>query len=296
MRQEILGGRIRFWFQNLNESGKRWFEFRGAIYSGAKTLFSYSAWSGPSLKLQYTHGSNDGEKSTIYVGLGFMTLCFSVNLPESWYFKRKCIATWDNNREFYLTDGREYGFYFYNWAFVWHWHKKVNESGGKQPWYRDIYFHIDDFFLGKTEYFTRDLTDVENVKFKLGGKEFTMNSIKWMDATWFRRRIPIALYAQRMVKVDMKIDKPPMRAGKGENSWDCGDDGTFGSHGPWRHVRPTWMNRAEIAKLAVEDYVKSVLKDAKKYGRGDGEQGISAADAFEYIGMEARKEPTAQSC
>ena len=48
---------------------------------------------------------------------------------------------------------------------------------------------------------------------------------------------------------------PPRFAGKGENSWDCGDDGIFGMGS--REVTPAG---------AVGDYVKAVLKRRERYG------------------------------
>jgi hypothetical protein len=277
---------MRYWFQNLKREDreKRLFHFRGSVSTDRRQLFSYSLASGPALRFKYTHGNSDESQSQICLGLVFFTVWFSFNLPRNWYFKRKCIATWDGNKEFYLTDGREYGFYVHDWAIVWCWHQRVHESGGKKPWWRYFYFHIDDFFLGRTEYMTRDLVDVQNVGFKIGDKTFNMNSIRWYDATWFRRRIPLSLYAHKMVRVEMKIEKPPMRAGKGENSWDCGDDGSFGLTMQWKHVRPTWMNVDEVARLAIAEYVDDARKDAKRYGSGSGERGIKSIDTFEYIG------------
>jgi hypothetical protein len=277
--------KISHWFQNFKSEGQHLFHFRGSVRIGekCKTLFRYEVSSGPNLAVKYTHGDEDSE-GCLYLGLIFFSIWVHFPLPRSWLFQRKCVATWDNNREFWLIDEREYGFYVYQWAIVWCWHKKADESGGNQPWWRGFYFRIDDFFLGKTEYMTRDIATEENVVFKLGGKEFVMNSIHWVDATWFRRRIPLALHSQKMVRVEMKIEKPPMRSGKGENSWDCGDDGSFGVVTVWKHERPTWRNSKEMARLAVADYVAGVLKDAKRYGGSSSERGINATDQFEYVG------------
>lgn len=277
---------MHFWFQNLKKEDreKRWFHFRGSVRSGKRRLFDYSAWSGPALILKIVHGSEDETKTAFWFGLIFFTAVITIPLPKHWYFKRKCIATWEDNREFYLTDGREYGFYVYDWALVWCWHKRINEGGGRTPWWLGFYFRIDDFFLGRTEYMTHDIADVEKIGFKLGGKDFVIDSIRWYDATWFRRRIPLALYGSKMVRLELKIDKPPMRSGKGENSWDCGDDGIFGLTTQWNYDRPNWSNRDEMAKLAAQEYVAEVLKDAKRYGGSSGERGIRSSDSFEYVG------------
>ena len=279
---------MRHWFQNLNEDGKRWFHFRGAIHREHRyrNLLRYEAWSGPGLRLEYTHGGrgDSDNEANLSLGLLFFTLSISWPMPDRGLFKRKSIATWDGNKEFYLTDGRVYGFYVYDWTIVWSWSQRIHESISGEPWWRKFYFRIDDFFLGRTEYMTHDLLDAERIAFKLGGKEFVMDSIRWYQATWFRRRIPLCLYEKKLVRVDMKIDKPPMRSGKGENSWDCGDDGTYGLTQPWTHERPSWTNRAAVTRLAIEDYVAHVRGAAKKYGSSAGERGIKSTDAFEYLG------------
>jgi hypothetical protein len=282
---------MRHWFWNLNERGRYMFHFRGTLHGERKSLLRYEAWSGPALKLEYTHGNSDENEANLSLGLIFFSLSLSWRIPESWCFKRKYIATWDNDREFTLIDGRCYGFYTYEWALSWKWNQRINESLSGGPWWKQFYFRIDDFFLGRTEYMTHDLMDAENVAFKLGGKEFIMDSVRWYDATWFRRRIPLSLYGKKMVRAEMKINKPPMRSGKGENSWDCGDDGTFGLTTTWEHERPTWLNKKQMTKLAVQDYVTEVLKDAKRYGSSDGERGISVGDVFEFVGMTPNPAP-----
>lgn len=85
----------------------------------------------------------------------------------------------------------------------------------------------------------------------------------------------------------MEIEKPPMRAGKGENSWDLDDDGCFGMSAPWDKTPPTWKTRDQCAREAVAYYVESAMRDAKRYGSGDGERGINWRDSFEYIGRQA---------
>lgn len=279
---------MHFWFQNLNDSGNRAFYFRGSVSVKRRLGIHYEFASGPALKVQYQHGEagDAGASSQLTLGLLFFTVYLTFPLPESWYFQKKCVATWKNPpEEFYLIDGRVYGFYVYQWAIVWSWHQKVHESSSREPWYRHFYFHVDDFFLGKME-LTQDveLVSSENVRFKIGEKEFVMDSIKWIKRSRFRRYIPYSLWNQKWISVEMKIDKPPMRAGKGENSWDLDDDGSFGLYMSWEHERPTYQNREAMNRLAIGEYVRSAKKDAKKYGSGSSERSIRADDLFEYLG------------
>lgn len=79
-----------------------------------------------------------------------------------------------------------------------------------------------------------------------------------------------------------------MRSGKGENSWDCDDDGTYGLYCCWDKSLPipTWQNTEECLELAVNMYVKGVLKDARRYGTTDKEnRGFNLEDVYTYIGI-----------
>jgi len=275
-------------FQNLNESKKKLFHFRGAFARDYNSrIFSYEVYTGPALKLKYQHGEAEDldASSRLTIGLFFITVCLSFYLPDSWYFKRKCVATWDNGREFYIVRGREYGFYFYNWAFVWSWHNKINESSAKDPWWMRQYIHLDELIIGKLERLEDSLIEAENIWFKLGDKEFVMDSIKWERNRSFRRFIPYSLFHRTWYSVKMDIKKPPMVSGKGENSWDCGDDGTFGLSAPWRFdIIPNWTNRQECIRLAIQYYVDGVLKDAFRYGGSSSERGVNRDSVYSYIG------------
>lgn len=275
------------WFQNLNDNPRRpkLFYFRGSFGPDyRKTWLKYEFCSGPALKLKYSHGDacDNSYSSQLCIGLFFFTAYLTFFLPRSWYFKR--VYGLPENCQF-LVDDREYGFYFYNWAFVWSWHAKKNESSRQDPWWMHQYIHIDDIFLGKRETLRDELTSIQNVAFKMGEKTFVMDEIKWVEHRSFRRYIPYFLYHHTYMIVDMKINKPPSFSGKGENSWDCGDDGIYGSHQAWRHARPTWQNRDAMAKLAVNLYVDSVMNSTRRYGGSNDEAtGINRDSVYKYIG------------
>lgn len=276
-----------YWFQNLNESGGKLFYFRGNIGSAYNRIwFRYEICSGPALSFQIIHGEagDSGESTQISFGLFFFKIYITFFLPDSWYFQRKCVATWDGNREFYLVQGREYGFYFYEWSFVWKFHAKVHESSTKDPWWMHQYIHIDELFVGKQEILSDKLTSAEDIFFTIGNKEFKIDSIQFERNRRFRRFIPYALYHRTSYRAEIKIKNPPMFSGKGENSWDCGDDAIYGMSYSWDHLIPNWQNTNECINLATEDYIKHVLKNAKRYGGSDSETGIRASLPYSIVG------------
>lgn len=280
-------------FHHINEGATegrlfhhRWF------WKTKKKDYNLEISTGLSLRLEFQRGeAGDCDQSCqLTIGLVFFTIYFTFPVPKSWLLQKKCTATWDNNREFYLTDGRLYGFYFYNWAFVWHWHARVHESRSSDPWWMSQYIHLDEKLLGRKECVLTDLNEVSDIYFKLGEKEFKINSIKWTRRKIFRTFIPFALWHRTLYFVEIKIDKPPMRSGKGENSWDCGDDGIFGMSALWKGAVPTWRNAKEIAQEATKMYVDSVLRDARKYGGSSGQDGIKATDPYQYIGRKLKQD------
>jgi hypothetical protein len=256
------------WFQNLNEKKTKLFAFRGEFaipdyksiwkikyefHSGREFRFKFKIYHYPKIKFQIGFGFG-----TAYITLPF----FKFNIkPES----------------------LESGFYFYKWAIVASW--MVEEWGQPQ-----IYFHIDDFFLGKQEVLEDKLATVEDVFFKMGDKEFVMNEIVWTRRRAFRRHIPYSLYHHEWVSVGMKIEKPPMHSGKGESGYDCDDDGSFGLYMSWPHKWEGHKNGAmqEASRRAVRHYVNEVYKTVRRYGGSSGERGVSIESTYKFLGVKPR--------
>ena len=257
------------WFQNLakeDNSGKL-FHFRGSFGPDYRTQWAkYEFCSGFGFRFGFTI------KPYRSLSLSMHPFLFSMHLTIPFF----SFAKW-------IDQKKETKLYWYEWSLVWTWMANEWESKSGLPWYKDFYFHVDDFFLGKAETLNHSITSIENVKFKIGDKEFLMNKIEWERNRRFRRHIPFSLYHHDWISVKMDIEKPPMRAGKGENSWDCDDDGAFGMSMGWKHMKPGCDNRNECARLAISDYIKSAQKSAKRYGSGSGERGIKASDNFEVL-------------
>lgn len=261
------------WFQNLNESKKQLFHFRGTWSLwwhnklGRHTdlqLLRYEFSSGRNLRFEIGFGEDPGISFSIGLFL------FSVYLTFPFFNVR--------------AGRRVTGFYFHEWVFVWSFWKNPWERSNKDPFWRSWYFRIDDFFLGSSETLEDDIIGGEDLFFTLGGKEFKIDSVQFKRKRRFRRFIPYSLYHNTWVSIEIKCDKPPMHSGKGENSWDCGDDATYGLYCSWDKNKPSWKNSKESMKLAVDYYVEHVLKDTKRYGGSESERGVKNSDVYVYIG------------
>lgn len=72
---------------------------------------------------------------------------------------------------------------------------------------------------------------------------------------WETRRARWPWAYRRRLSSNIEVPAPPRFAGKGENSWDCGDDGIYG------------MSSSELSPASVVgQYVKRVLENRERYG------------------------------
>lgn len=137
---------------------------------------------------------------------------------------------------------REIGINFHDWA-VW-----IN------PWVEPMdgkyfSFHFDNFIFGKAKY-SEEVVEERNVMVPMPEKSYLANAqlfkSSWSYPRWFTKTI---------VRVNLKIEEGIPHEGKGENSWDCGRDATFG----------LTCNAKSIAE-GVGQLVGHVLNDRVRYG------------------------------
>lgn len=131
------------------------------------------------------------------------------------------------------------------WSNTSEWHSDV-------PWWKQRQFSVDlaDVFLGKVEYAERTISEEETV---VPMPEGTYPAaVRIFESVWRRPR----WFVLRMVRADVNLnDNPIPFPGKGENSWDCGEDGTRGMTCP-----------ATTVEDAVAVVVRSVLRSRRRHG------------------------------
>jgi hypothetical protein len=260
--------RFTWWFQNLNDRKKNLFHFRGALKSSdwRKEYFHYEVCSGPSFKFQVKTGYK-----TLSLTIGF--LFFTLYLTIPFFIK--------------FNERRQYGFYFFEWNLVFNFGQKEWESSSKDPWY--YYYRIDilKVLFGKPLRMERRVFDVKDRYFKFRNQEYKMDTIEIFKESIFRSRIPYSSYHKtyHLLKIDIK--NPPGYAGKGENSWDCDDDATYGLSTQWVYdTNFSWNNREKVAELAISEYLKTVSKHIKKYGRSSDDTDLPSSDtSWSYVGV-----------
>jgi len=114
-----------------------------------------------------------------------------------------------------------------------------------------VRFRLRDRLLGKIVH-TEEVLRQEDVLIPMDGREYK-GVWKLSRATWKRPRWP--LLSNERVESWIDVEHPPAFSGKGENSWDCGDDGIFGCG-----------SKSLTPAGAIGDYIKSVMQARERYG------------------------------
>jgi hypothetical protein len=159
---------------------------------------------------------------TLYVTLAggpFAWLAIAV-LPKKWNFD--------------TGENRTIGFYIHDWAIWWTvWRDRMASWSRAIPRWRQGSWHPLDTFLGLSKYSERPFYEGEIVV-PMPERSYR-GKIVLSEDSWKRPRWP---FAQRLVraKVDMLDGEQIPEPGKGENSYDCGEDAMYGWGGPCKSV------------------------------------------------------------
>lgn len=138
----------------------------------------------------------------------------------------------------------------HNWMLWWVLWKDDNSWSSDTPRWRQGSWEPARTFFGPDVYSDRPVR-FERVVIPLpeGNLE---GAVKIHLSTWKRPRWP---WPKTMLRATIKPDRAAVVPGKGENSWDCGDDAIFELTCP-----------AKTPAMAVAAYVEAVLRDREKYG------------------------------
>lgn len=102
------------------------------------------------------------------------------------------------------------------------WRDPMGGWSSDVPKWREGSFHFNDFLLGKSKCSTKVLEE-RNIIVPMPEGPYPAEA-KLVEYSWSRSR----WFTKRLKRVQIEIAKGIPHAGKGENSWDCGDDATFG--------------------------------------------------------------------
>jgi hypothetical protein len=283
-----VNGYHRLWWYGINDNERRlargvtvkgsmlragrWFlHYYGATalklswsFFGGRVLCGWRDWFRADAVLRFSTGDDRGV--TLHLSLSRLASAWiTVGLPQRW------LSPW-------MIEDRDFGVrlgYIGDIAWVQIGHAEWAESTGMGDYYRrghgsqrysraqlwpgwEIKLRwprVLDWVLGRAKRDKRILSTV-SVQIPLDGRTYagTVNIEAWETR---RARWPWAY--GKSVSSYIDVPHPPQFAGKGENSWDCDDDGIYG------------MGSRETSPAAVVgDYIKRVLESRERYGMPRG--------------------------
>lgn len=147
-------------------------------------------------------------------------------------------------------------FYWYHWGLWFSLWGNDFESSSSDPWWRKTYhLNIPDLVLGKSKYSSEDLETFHDVIIPMPERNY-LAVMTFVRSTWQRPRWKAVVRNFTRVELDRDAPKFP---GKGENSWDQGDDCIWGMS----------TEGHSLAK-AVGGYVSSCLEYREKRSGREG--------------------------
>lgn len=231
---------MRFHYQNLNEGFRNnsWHEpylhGRCRLYIGKRTLGL--EWAFPKLKCGLGLSEYDGR-----LVLGVSPLFGSFYISYTPPFGSKLVK--------FMQD-REIGIKVHSGSI---WISPFTDTmsyKGADPWWRrGVTIDLGDLMLGKAKYSSHELSETE-VNIPMPEKQYPATVKMHLD-TW-KRRWP---FKRQILRATVDIPGGIGHPGKGENSWDCGDDGLYGLTCPCDSVED-----------AIGKVVTSVLESRRRYG------------------------------
>ena len=183
-------------------------------------------------------------------GLAFMVETSSERRGFTLYVHLLLVAAWFKLPWFWRArPDRRYGFTVHDGAFWWSFDESAWEWKRSDPWWRRFSFNPVDRIFGRTRCDTVTGSTVSVVvPMPEGSYPATVTQ---ETRTWTRARLPF--WKRRRVDYSIDIPRGIPFMGKGENSWDCGDDGLYGTGG-------------DSVEGAVANAVKCVLQSRRRYG------------------------------
>ena len=151
-------------------------------------------------------------------------------------------------------DDREICIYTHDWALWWSLWNPTHEWSSKTPRWRHGSFHLKDFLLGQMKHNPEILEGPKDILIPMPEGCYP-GKLKVERRTWTRPRWP--WWPLKIVRVsrDIEVEQGIPYSGKGENSWDCGEDGLCGA-----------AFAVETDEEAIGRFAGSVMKTRKRRG------------------------------
>lgn len=243
-------------WQNLNEDrvghpiGSGFFHGRAWLHLGQKKFNSCFG-----IEWSFLHHSR-------MCGIEFSVLGsekdfgFSIRIPfiASLHIDFSLPCTWLRQRFKTAVYGYDTGFTIFGGTLYIQWFRDDVGRGwhNRETWWQrqEISFNPADFFLGYPKHSERTIKSVD-VEVPMVEKMYP-GTVRFHETIWKRPRWP---FPRRRFGATLELEEGIPVPGKGENSYDCGEDCIYGSGS-------SALTEAE----AVSNMVRTVLKTRERYG------------------------------
>jgi hypothetical protein len=219
----------------------------GSTGDRRSTASGITAGSAPERQLRFDRTENEAQVHIALPGLSYFLSAAGLPkrlfelLPMRW--KREEHGGYERQIGVRFNDGAV-------WVDLW---SDPMDWRSSDPKWMQFSVHLDDLLFGKTKYSTRTL---EERAIKIAMPEGTYDATAKREASsWLRPRWPWSPFSKRRTTVKIEIPGGIGIPGKGENSWDCGDDALFGM-----------SCSADTIEEAIGKVIASALKTRRRYG------------------------------
>jgi hypothetical protein len=246
--------RVHFHSQNLNEDrrgnpkgypwhGRAWLAFHKDILSGDgrpssdKVLGCHVEWVLGSKRARLSFEADPSDRELQFAwAIPPVAIWFTIEpgwKSVPWLWKLFARLSKDDLGSYGSEyEAREVSVYVHDWSIVWaFWHPTMSWKSKTSKW-RHGSLDIREALFGKRVYREQTYTERKKVIIPMPEGEYE-GEAKLYDAIYGYQRLP---WKTRLSKVDIKVDSGIPFSGKGENSWDCGEDACYGTCGPARTI------------------------------------------------------------
>lgn len=151
------------------------------------------------------------------------------------------------------SEMREYGLRFYDGCLWWRFGADTMSWSSETPKWRDCCFHVSDWIFGRAISEIESVLDEREVLIPMPEGCYPARARLELRA-WKRR---FRTRRTRCINIDVIDTQGGVpHDGKGDNSWDCGGDGTYG----------IYIHDVDSIEQGIGNFVASSLRSREKYG------------------------------
>ena len=238
---------MRFHWQDLNDTPIKKFGWHGRAWFGRLSV----EWSIPTTHWLFEVGVNGGDANrdlTACVGCGAFYLHIAL---RAWHFPFGYWTDYKGEKMFIHQERTFRLSWFSGTLYFQPWHEPMGATGGGCGWLQNGWRVAPmDVLFGRPVYSETLLESGETLIPMPEG--CYVATYKLFISTWRRVRWPFPAHLKR---ISIDVPKGIPHEGKGENSYDCGEDATYGTTCSAAHLED-----------GIGQLVGSVLRDRKRYG------------------------------